>query len=956
MSLVAGETFWVRPDGNNQLSGATNRSAWASIDRGQPASVRVAVLAGSMQLPIDRGSQFPAKGAAIVGANTQQISVTYTKRTDTALFLSYPLPRALKVGELVASTSWTGPGAGDTIAVGEGVFTLGWVDTSTAQAGAVYAVACFRAGGSAATGPLTLRGHGATSVLDGRFIGNALALHSSYVHVESLRLRRGSLVIFRAAHILVVGIDIHMVHSYGAMEVGYSSTITVTNSTIRDTTYNHQAACVSVQRGTTNFTLTHSNVVACDTGIRIGGLDPDYGRYDRPDIVIKNNLVVGCHANSFAADHGVRLSPHAIDGNLLLVAGRQTHLNATGGANYYSPSLVDLNNRSFTPNNLHVDPQVVSWDDSSPHFLAVTPNSACVKAGSSERSIGAGPVVKFPSPKYGNSLLVNGGFSAGLYGWTVQGDFDFTYVANSSWVLQEYDQDICLQMCTAPVHTSDGTLRMVPIVARTMSTVVGRGQNLTISFAARAWTNSSGNTPASLRSTIAKLHSPSTRVLEACLYVPSWQDRSVVCSSELAVQIDRPEWQTFSVSLGLPYWWPSTTAVEFRTVVSSVSTCVEIDNVTLTQVPPGEPAPLSKNTLAVTLVPDLQKHLGLYQPGSAVEIFVSSESTHVGVEWVLRDPASRLIAQGTINHAGRNSIPLAASATGALLLSFKSDTGDFIAPIRIMVGDPATRVEDHLETFSYSATPSWPDLQLIVGSSQLQTQLQQLAALGLNTLHYYGGTERMNAMMSEAWVSALMKASKAAGVSWLMTLDDRNLFVPGWPTPVPGNVSTDAQLAIWSATVSPFAQQFCEYVSRFEVLNEPNANGYTAPDYLRVLDNTSNVLRATCPSARILGGCLVCGGGTMGGTGCDCCAIWTATIGAADQYDELSFHPYRFNNPDPETDGAGQEKPAPNTPWTFRRMMQQARNQLPKSKGVYLTEEGQGPNFAATRMLPMELS
>ena len=63
----------------------------------------------------------------------------------------------------------------------------------------------------------------------------------------------------------------------------------------------------------------------------------------------------------------------------------------------------------------------------------------------------------------------------------------------------------------------------------------------------------------------------------------------------------------------------------------------------------------------------------------------------------------------------------------------------------------------------------------------------------------------------------------------------------------------------------------------------------------------------------------------------------------------------RFYNPDPETDGDGREKPA-NSPWTFRRQMQQAKAQLPPSKGVWLTEEGQGPDLQATRMLAMELS
>ena len=63
----------------------------------------------------------------------------------------------------------------------------------------------------------------------------------------------------------------------------------------------------------------------------------------------------------------------------------------------------------------------------------------------------------------------------------------------------------------------------------------------------------------------------------------------------------------------------------------------------------------------------------------------------------------------------------------------------------------------------------------------------------------------------------------------------------------------------------------------------------------------------------------------------------------------------RFYNPDPETDGDGREKPA-NSPWTFRHQMQQAKAQLPPSKGVWLTEEGQGPDLQATRMLAMELS
>ena len=91
--------------------------------------------------------------------------------------------------------------------------------------------------------------------------------------------------------------------------------------------------------------------------------------------------------------------------------------------------------------------------------------------------------------------------------------------------------------------------------------------------------------------------------------------------------------------------------------------------------------------------------------------------------------------------------------------------------------------------------------------------------MGLNTLHYYLGVDRMTSLMSEQWVGDLMDASKAAGIAWLMTLDDRKLFVPGFPTPTPGNVTTDAQLALWSSVVAPFVKEFCKYAPWFEVLN-----------------------------------------------------------------------------------------------------------------------------------------
>ena len=292
----------------------------------------------------------------------------------------------------------------------------------------------------------------------------------------------------------------------------------------------------------------------------------------------------------------------------------------------------------------------------------------------------------------------------------------------------------------------------------------------------------------------------------------------MICS-ELSMKADK-QWARFSVSLRLPYWWPSTTAAVFRTQMSSVASCMEIDNVSLSQLSPG--ATPSHAAVEVTLVP-LTNH-GLHPPKSAVQLLVASNATEVDLKWRLHDPAARLLAQGTIGAAGAASIPLGDNASGALLLNFVSAGGDFIAPLRLMVGAPAARIKDHLETFSFSATPQWPDWQLIAGSDQLATQLAQLSALGLNTLHYYLGVDRMTSLMSEQWVGDLMEASKAAGIAWLMTLDDRKLFVPGFPTPTPGNVTTDAQLALWSSVVTPFVKEFCDYAPWFEVLNVSSAS------------------------------------------------------------------------------------------------------------------------------------
>ena len=80
-----------------------------------------------------------------------------------------------------------------------------------------------------------------------------------------------------------------------------------------------------------------------------------------------------------------------------------------------------------------------------------------------------------------------------------------------------------------------------------------------------------------------------------------------------------------------------------------------------------------------------------------------------------------------------------------------------------------------------------------------------------------------------------------------MTLDDRKLFVPGFPTPTPGNVTTDAQLALWSSVVTPYVKEFCEYAPWFEVLNVSSvsllrvsavANGSCEFDRSRMLTGT----------------------------------------------------------------------------------------------------------------------
>ena len=339
--------------------------------------------------------------------------------------------------------------------------------------------------------------------------------------------------------------------------------------------FNTNGVALDIGRGAEQVSVRHNTIVGADHCVRIAGLDPSYALNPRPEVIFRDNIVVGCHYEALLVSKGVRLDPDNIRGNVMWNAPTAHFENLTGGIDYYQSEctvglgscatpgvLHDLHNASFVPADIQADPRVISWNEESEDFLSVQRDGAAAAD-----AIGAGPPGDFAhvrkTPPCAN-MLVNSGFDTGMYGWRGGGDYDFSRYSNGSgWriVKDDCERPPCLHVFSG-LQGADS----IPVQIRSFASDVDRGQGIGVRFRARALPGS-GALPGHSNTSSDN----ATATFDVCLFVPSWQDRSSVCrrlkvtATGAWATYSASDWVTLdkTASAALPTWFPSIASVKF---------------------------------------------------------------------------------------------------------------------------------------------------------------------------------------------------------------------------------------------------------------------------------------------------------------------------------------------------------------------------------------------------------
>jgi len=199
------KTYYVRCDGDDANSGNKNtaKSAWRTIDRGQPTFLMKSSKFGDSVLHVLKANQFPPRGKVKIN-NTV---ISYTGRTLQALTGCKnvsDIPAFTKIW----SVDYTHASAGDTIIIEKGVYSLSF-DAFPERSRFGFAIAMFFAGGKSGA-PLIIKGNG-LPVIDAGDEPNcdSLSIQSDHIQIENLDIRRGGIRIQNARRVKLLNCRIH---------------------------------------------------------------------------------------------------------------------------------------------------------------------------------------------------------------------------------------------------------------------------------------------------------------------------------------------------------------------------------------------------------------------------------------------------------------------------------------------------------------------------------------------------------------------------------------------------------------------------------------------------------------------------------------------------------------------------------------------------------------------------
>ncbi|MCD6408569.1 right-handed parallel beta-helix repeat-containing protein, partial [bacterium] len=783
-SSIWGEVYYVSPSGSNYNDGETPKTAWKTPDRGQPTYLRKNANEGDKILYVARAVQFPEKGKVLVGKNI----VEYNGRTADKLLNCKGVKKARK-GTKVISADWKYLKPGDKVIIEEGVYTLkeNFSKDNKEWAGGINSVFAITSSGKEKQ-PIIIEGKGKV-IIDGEWNKKSLFIKGNYIKIKNLFIRRGGIFVVFSRDITLENNRIY--YGIGSIFVRYSSDINIKRNLIYDFHGAWTSPGISIG-DSKNVNIIGNTVVNCGRGIHIWG--------KTEGVNIKENIVAWCRTG-LIKDEKVKISPENIHKNLFWANGKVIWLHLLGkpgrkeGTNHYKGI-------EFSPEDIHQDPEIVSWYSWTDEFLSPSRNSVCF---TNKMNIGAKKGNDFPhyiKYKKGENILFNPSFEFGFNGWKGSSWWSFNE-GEGGWEIKERDAIHGKKYLHLYENPPKGK-RNAPVVVSTFFPV-NRGTTYTISFYARG----KGS-------------------IGVGFTYPSWHGGSATGKTISLT----PEWKRYTVKIKLPGYLPDWVGVRF----SSNCSFADIDAV---KVEEGEnPTDFS---------PEIEifyqtNEYGILKPDGYIPLVINnySKKRDLVLLWKLFDPYGNIIDEGKIVLNPRKrfkKLRLKEKIEGIYLFSYRvvDKKNKLLGSnnFRILFGERIKKIKNR---DFIGATPPYKHYSSL---EEFEKITKKLSSYGIGTFHLYAGIERMKEFIEESTFEKYVEISRKYGINWILTLSDAKLFTGKMAfAPAPGNTEedfkrieklvlnqgkiTENQLIVWKNYIEKLVKKFKGKIKYYEILNEPN--------------------------------------------------------------------------------------------------------------------------------------
>ena len=401
-TFASAAEYWIAPDGDDTAAGTSRESAWASPSRGQPSRTREGHAAGDLELPVYSTHGFLPTGNITVAGTTR----AYSAITENTFVLEQPFDTAVAAREFVFDADILdgdsfAPGAVINLAGGTYVNRPLWFCSSgTADSPIIY---------RSADGERALLVSKVFSLAPIRRLGSWRYDKTEHFVLENISVRNqaegnhgaGGIELYGVANLVVDGCDVDIsgrdingdndgIKLFGANDVvirncrvrsrmangimaWQSSRIDIENTVVYESFNGIQAAG---NRFPAHLTVDHCTVYAINTYGAINAEKPG-------TVTVTNSIITQVPSTVTPAMRG---SGSTGDFNNLWHVGLP-YGNGWNGRQAGAGGTHDI----------QTDPQFISRNPNSPHFLRIPHNSVAARAGRGGTYIGAFPPVARPA-------------------------------------------------------------------------------------------------------------------------------------------------------------------------------------------------------------------------------------------------------------------------------------------------------------------------------------------------------------------------------------------------------------------------------------------------------------------------------------------------------------------------------------------------------------------------------